>query len=109
MRDLQSMRRAFGDNPVNFRTGVMPTFKINASVSNNALWVSAVLSVKRRVKRQAVICRRHASMRAGCWCTCVQMSRLNACYVSRVFAPVALRMRGRSRGAIKREITATDG
>ena len=64
MRDLQSMRRAFGDNPVNFRTGVMPTFKINASISNNALWVSAVLSVKRRVKRQAVICRRHASMRA---------------------------------------------
>ena len=65
MRDLQSMRRAFGDNPVNFRTGVMPTFKINASVSNNALWVSAVLSVKRRVKRQAVICRRHASMRVA--------------------------------------------
>ena len=65
MRDLQSMRRAFGDNPVNFRTGVMPTFKINASVSNSALWVSAVLSVKRRVKRQAVICRRHASMRVA--------------------------------------------
>ena len=39
----------------------------------------------------------------------VQVSRLNACYVSRVFAPVALRMRGQSRGAIKRKITATDG
>ena len=45
MRDLQSMRRAFGDNPVNFRTGVMPTFRINASVSNSALWISAVPSV----------------------------------------------------------------
>ena len=45
MCDLQSMRRAFGDNPVNFRTGVMPTFRINASVSNSALWISAVPSV----------------------------------------------------------------